>query len=136
LLSAVIALLNLPDDVDKQTLLQAMLVREELGSTGFGEGIAIPHARYPIVTHISHPVVSICFTEEPVEFGALDGKPVQCLFTLISPTVRSHLQILSRIAYVLQDAAVKDALVRQSSRETIWREIERVEQRLADQSAR
>jgi PTS system nitrogen regulatory IIA component len=72
-------------------------------------------------------IASICFAEEPVDFGAIDGKPVQCLFTLISPTVRSHLKILSRIVFVLKDPKVKDALVNQKSREIIFNEIEKAE---------
>jgi len=130
LLASVIDLLNLPEDVNKDNVLKAMLVREELGSTAFGDGIALPHARYPIVTHIAHVIVSICFSEEPVDFGAMDGKPVQCLFTLISPTVRSHLKILSKIAFVLKNKNVKDALIQQKSREIILNEIEKAERSL------
>ncbi|MFH2137287.1 MAG: PTS sugar transporter subunit IIA [Candidatus Omnitrophota bacterium] len=130
LLSAVINLLNLPDDVKKQDLLDAMLIREELGSTGFGDGIAIPHARYPVVTHIPHVLASICFLEKPVDYGAIDGKPVHCLFTLISPTVRSHLKMISRIAHALRNPRVKEALENQASREIILREIEKNEQPL------
>jgi len=128
LLRSIVNLLNLPEDVNKESLLNAMFVREELGSTGFGDGIAIPHARYPIVTHISNVIVSICFSEEAVDFGAIDGKPVNCLFTLISPTVRSHLKMLSRIAFVLKDENVKKALIAQESRDVILREIARAEQ--------
>lgn len=128
LLSAVINLLNLPDDVKKGTLLEAMLVREELGSTGLGEGIAIPHARYPVVTHIPSPIVAISFLDKPVDYGSIDGKPVSCLFTLISPTVRSHLAMLSRTAHVLKDAGVKNALVAQKNRDFILTKIEKAEQ--------
>lgn len=128
LLNAVINLLNLPDDVKKETLLEAILVREELGSTGFGDGIAIPHARYPVVTHIPSPVVSVCFLDKPVDYGSIDGKPVSCLFTLISPTVRSHLAMLSRIAHVLKDTGVKNALVAQKNRDFILTKIEKAEQ--------
>lgn len=130
LLSSVIDLLNLPDDVRKEDLLDAMVIREELGSTGFGDGIAIPHARYPVVTHIPNAIVSICFLEKPVDYGAIDGKPVNCLFTLISPTVRSHIKMLSRIAYALKNPDVKKALENQVSREIILREIEKNEQSL------
>jgi nitrogen PTS system EIIA component len=130
LLSAVIDLFSLPDDVKKADLLDAMLVREELGSTGFGDGIAIPHARYPVVSHIPNALVSICFLEKPFDYGAIDGKPVNCLFTLISPTVRSHLKMISRIAYILQNQQVKQALVNQASREVILSEIEKTEQLL------
>ena len=130
LLSSVIDLLNLPDDVRKEDLLDAMVIREELGSTGFGDGIAIPHARYPVVTHIPNAIVSICFLEKPVDYGAIDGKPVNCLFMLISPTVRSHIKMLSRIAYALKNPDVKKALENQVSREIILREIEKNEQSL------
>jgi len=130
LLSAVIDLLSLPEDIKKESLVEAMLVREELGSTGFGDGIAIPHARYPVVTHIPHAIVSICFLEEPLEYGAIDGKLVHCLFTLISPTVRSHLKMLSRIAFVLKNTNVKDALISQKSREVILTAIGDAEQLL------
>ncbi|MEW5895869.1 MAG: PTS sugar transporter subunit IIA [Candidatus Omnitrophota bacterium] len=128
LLGAVVELLNLPQDIKKESLLEAMLVREELGSTGFGEGIAIPHARYPVVTHIMHPIVSVCFLEKPVDYGAIDKMPVSCLFTLISPTVRSHLNMLSRIAHVLKNEDVKNALISQASRESILSFIEKAEQ--------
>ncbi len=132
LLKAVLELLNLPEDVKKESLLEAMLVREELGSTGLGNGIAIPHARYPVVTHISHAIVAVCFLEEPVDYGAIDGKQVNCLVTLISPTVRSHLKMLSRIAYVLKDAKVLDTIVHQKSREVILKEITRVEESIKE----
>lgn len=128
LLGAVVRLLDLPDDVKRDSLLEAMLVREELGSTGFGEGIAIPHARYPVVTHIAAALVSVCFLDKPLDYGSIDGKPVSCLFTLISPTVRSHLEMLSRIAHVLKDAGVKNALVSQKNREVILSKIEKAEQ--------
>ncbi|MBU0683641.1 MAG: PTS sugar transporter subunit IIA [Candidatus Omnitrophota bacterium] len=128
LLGSVIDLLSLPDDVKKEDLLNAMLVREELGSTGLGDGIAIPHARYPVVVHIPYAIVSICFLEKPIDYDAIDGKPVNCLFTLVSPTVRSHLKMLSRIAYVLKNTDVKEILVRQKSREVILSEIEKAEQ--------
>lgn len=131
-LSSIISLLNLPVDVKKENLLDAMLVREDLGSTGFGEGIAIPHTRYPVVTHIPYPIVSICFLEEPVDYGAVDQKPVNCLFTLISPTVRSHLKVLSRIAYILNNANVKNVLVNQMSRDVILSEIGKAEQVLSE----
>ncbi|MDD5505114.1 MAG: PTS sugar transporter subunit IIA [Candidatus Omnitrophica bacterium] len=128
LLGSVVNLLQIPHDVNKDNLLDAMLVREDLGSTGFGEGIAIPHTRYPIVTHIPRPIVSICFLENPVDYGAIDRKPVSCLFTVISPTVRSHLRILSQIAFVLNNPAVKKAIMCQMARDIILSEIEKAQQ--------
>jgi len=129
-LRSVVDVLHLPQDVDRDFLLKVFLAREELGSTGVGDGIAIPHARSPIVLHVDQPFISLCFLEQSVDFGSLDGKPVTCLFTLISPTVRGHLKMLSRIAYILKDELVKDAVISQKSRDIILKEIQRVEEKL------
>ncbi len=134
-LKSIIEMLQLPDDLNRDFLLQVFLAREELGSTGIGDGIAIPHARNPIVLNVPEAVISLCFLEEPVDFGALDGKPVHCLFTLITPTVRIHLQMLSQIAYALKDPQVKEKILQQSSREAIFSEIQRVENSIKDISA-
>jgi PTS system nitrogen regulatory IIA component len=118
-LHAVVDTMKLPDDVDREFLYQVLLAREALGSTGIGDGIAIPHVRNPIVLHLSRPIVTLCFLERPVDFGALDGQPVTTLFTLISPTVRAHLHLLSRLAFTLRDPRFNAAVRNQASREEI-----------------
>src|SRR6266704_2983102 len=119
----VVDLMKLPDEVDRDFLYKVLLAREALGSTGVGDGIAIPHVRNPIVLHLSRPMVTLCFLERPVDFGALDGQPVTTLFTLISPTVRAHLHLLSRLGFALRDPAFKSAVTRQTSRDEILDEI-------------
>jgi PTS system nitrogen regulatory IIA component len=119
-LRAVVDAMKLPDDVDPEFLYQVLLAREALGSTGIGDGIAIPHVRNPIVLHLSRPSVTLCFLEHPVDFGALDGQPVATLFTLISPTVRAHLHLLSRLAFTLRIPRFKAAIRTQASREEIF----------------
>ena len=114
-LRAVVDLLNLPEEVDREFLFQVLLTRETLGSTGIGDGIAIPHVRNPVVLHVSHPTVTLCFLEHPIDFGAVDGQPVDVLFTLISPTVRTHLHLLSRLGFVLQDTGFRAAVKRQAA---------------------
>ncbi len=91
---------NLPEEVDREFLLRVLVAREEFSSTGIGEGIAIPHVRNPVVLHISKPMVTLFFLEHPIDFGAIDGQPVFALFMLISPTVRAHLHLISRLAYL------------------------------------
>ncbi|HLX61828.1 MAG TPA: PTS sugar transporter subunit IIA [Planctomycetota bacterium] len=118
-LRAVVDVLNLPDEVDREFLYQVLLAREALGSTGIGDGIAIPHVRNPIVLHVSKPTVTLCYLEHPIDFQALDGQPVGTLFTLISPTVRAHLHLLSRLAFVLKDQSFKEAVRRQASRDEL-----------------
>jgi PTS system nitrogen regulatory IIA component len=118
-LQAVVDALELPDDVDRAFLYQVLLAREALGSTGVGDGIAIPHVRNPIVLHLPRPTVTLCFLEHPVDFGALDGQPVTTLFTLISPTVRAHLHLLSRLAFTLRASVFKEAVRTQAPAEQI-----------------
>ena len=115
----VVAMLRLPDKVDREFLLQVLLAREALESTAIGDGIAIPHVRNPIVLHVPQPMVTLCFLESPVDFGALDGKPVHTLFTLISPTVKAHLYLLSRLAFALRDPGFKQIIAQQASRDQI-----------------
>lgn len=101
-LRAVIDRLPLPEAVDREFLATALAAREAMGSTGVGNGIAIPHVRNPIVLHVSEPLVSLCLLARPLDFGALDGKPVHALFTVISPTVPMHLRILAELSFLLQ----------------------------------
>jgi nitrogen PTS system EIIA component len=134
-LRGIVEILRLPEEVDREFLFQVLLAREALESTAIGDGIAIPHVRNPIVLHVPKPTVTLCFLEKPVDFGALDGQPVQALFSLISPTVRAHLHLLSRIAYVLRDAEFKAAIQRQASREEIIDALRRLNDNLKKNSA-
>lgn len=127
-LRTVVEHLRLPDEVDREYLYQVLLAREELGSTGVGDGIAIPHARNPIVLHVPRPTVTLCFLEHPVDFRSLDGKPVHTLFTLVSPTVRAHLHLLSRLAFCLRDPTLRELLAEPAGRDVLlhaFREVER-----------
>jgi len=129
-LRSVVELLRLPDHVDREFLFQVLLAREALGSTGIGDGIAIPHARNPIVLSVERPTITLCFLEHPVDFAALDGLPVTVLFTLVSLTVRSHLHLLSRLAFMLNDKNFREVLKRQGSRDEILAEARRAMQSL------
>jgi PTS system nitrogen regulatory IIA component len=129
-LAAVVALLPLPDEIERGALLEVLVAREELASTGIGNGIAIPHVRTPIVLDIKSALISLCFLAQPIEFGALDGQPVRCLFTLVSPTVRVHLQLLSRLAFVLQAPTFRAALQREATPDSLLAEIRRAEAEL------
>jgi len=126
-LRAVVETLRLPEEVDRGFLLRVLLARETLESTGIGDGIAIPHVRNPVVLHVARPLITLCFLEHAVEFGALDGKPVSIVFSLISPTVRAHLRLLSRLSFALQDPRSKAVLQRQGARDEIFAEAHRVE---------
>lgn len=118
-LQSLVDVMPLPDQVDRQFLLQVLLARESLGSTALGNGIAVPHVRNPIVMHIVRPMVTLCFLERPIEFGALDGQPVHTLFTIVSPTIRAHLHLLARLGFALRQPAFVQVIAGQGSREQV-----------------
>ncbi len=135
-LQEVVGLLRLPEEVDRAFLLRVLLAREAIASTGVGDGIAIPHVRNPVVLHVRRPLLSLCFLERSIEYGALDGQPVNTLFTIISPTTRAHLHLMAKLSFVLRDPDVRRTVLGQESREQIIQAIGRAEERLARSGAR
>jgi PTS system nitrogen regulatory IIA component len=129
-LRGVVNVVQLPEE-EKETLVEVLMAREATGSTGIGDGIAIPHVRHPIVMGGSSASISLCFLERPVDFCAIDGSPVHTLFLMISTTVRGHLQTLAKLGTALQDPDFKHAVLRRASAEEILREAGRVEAGLA-----
>jgi PTS system nitrogen regulatory IIA component len=109
-LAAVAQLPGIPASVNRQLLYQLLLAREALASTSVGDGIAIPHPRDPVVVHVDKPLVFLCFLRHTVDFGAMDGLPVEVLFLLLTPSVRDHLRMLSRLAAALHDEPLKQLL--------------------------
>ncbi len=118
-LKSVVGCLRFPQGTDTDYCYRILLAREELASTGIGDGIAVPHMRTPVILHLDNPQVALCFLDQPLEFGALDGKPVYALFTLLCPTIKSHLHLLSRLAYALREPGFKDAVETMASRDEI-----------------
>ncbi len=86
----------------KQSIVEAILKREELGSTGIGRGIAVPHTKHPSV---ENPVGAVGISAKGVEFQSLDGEQVQLFFMLVSPPSQptEHLRALENISKQLQD---------------------------------
>ena len=126
-LREVVERLRLPGDFDRSILHELFLAREAAGSTAVGDGIAIPHPRYPVVLPEGRPMLTLFLLERPVDFGALDRQPVHTLFVLVSPTIRAHLSMLARIACALRDEQFRTILKRRGSTEEILREVQRVE---------
>jgi PTS system nitrogen regulatory IIA component len=115
------------DEEDRDLIYDFLIAREALGSTGIGDGIAIPHVRNPVVLHVPHPAITLCFLEKPVDFGAVDGRPVNTVFSLVSRTIRSHLYLLSRLSAALLDAKFKEAVILRFPREHILEQARRIE---------
>jgi PTS system nitrogen regulatory IIA component len=136
ILRAVVERLPLLRGADRELLHRLLLAREALGSTAFGNGIAIPHPRNPIVLRVRSPEVAICYLDRPIDFEALDGKPVHTLITLVSPSTRAHLHLLALVAAMLHDPAVLSKLEGRADADSLVAEVVRVETALAEKRAK
>jgi len=114
-LRGVVETMPLPAAFDRDYLYEMLLAREVLGATVIGDGIAIPHVRYPVILDLEQPLMTLCFLEPRLDLGAPGSQPVGTLFTLASPTVRTHLHLLSRLIFILRDPQFRPALLRQDA---------------------
>ncbi|MBU0514304.1 MAG: PTS sugar transporter subunit IIA [Proteobacteria bacterium] len=105
--------------LDLEDLVNILLEREQLGSTGIGDGIAIPHGK---VAHLDRLLVSFGRTSRGVPFEAMDDRPVHLFFLLVAPenSAGMHLKALAKISRLLQDSALKKSLREAPDRETIF----------------
>lgn len=102
--------LPLAPEQDRAFLLSVLEAREAMGSTGIGDGIAIPHVRNPILLQVEQPFVTLGLLRHAIEFGSIDGRPVHALFMVVSPTVPAHLAILARLGFALRDETLRTLL--------------------------
>jgi PTS system nitrogen regulatory IIA component len=126
-LRSMVSSLRLPEGSDPDFVFEVLRARENLGSTAVGDGVAIPHPRHPLVLHVGRPSITLGFLETPVDFGALDGKPVDTLFVILSPSVRAHLHLLAVLAFGLHQGDFARAVHARAGRAEILREAARVD---------
>ena len=106
-------------DLDGQDIFESLIAREKLGSTGFGNGIAIPHCR---LKGCESPVSALLHLDAPIDFDAIDGAPVDLLFVLLVPEAATdaHLELLRQIASMLDRKEVREKLRSASSNEALY----------------
>jgi PTS system nitrogen regulatory IIA component len=118
-LTHLIQLIPLPVMINRQDLLKAVLEREALMPTGIGHGIALPHPRNPLITDPQDQFLVIGFLQQPVDWKALDSKPVHTLLLMVSASAKLHLHSLSRINFFCQQESFRDLLQSRSSQQRI-----------------
>lgn len=122
--------LKLPEDADREMVLNELLNREEIASTGIGKGVAIPHPRTTLNLNLEHPIITMAFLEQPVDFNAVDGERVFVLFLMLSPTTQTHLKLLSRLSICLRDREFLTLLKKRAGENDILSKIEQIENKL------
>ncbi|HUJ75083.1 MAG TPA: PTS sugar transporter subunit IIA, partial [bacterium] len=109
---------------NKEALLEALLEREGLGSTGIGHGVAIPHGRSP---ELEKATLVLGRTKANVDFDSIDGQPARLFFLLVAPENGSneHLHLLSRIAKLMRDSQTREHLLQATTPQQVAEEIQR-----------
>lgn len=106
----------------KDELIKVLLERERLGSTGIGDGVAIPHGKFP---GIDEPIIAFGRSVKGLDFDTMDGQPAHLFFLLVAPedSASLHLKALARIAKILKNDAFRKQLMEASTREEIYQVI-------------
>ena len=117
------ALLNFKGNLDKEALVEVLLERERLGSTGIGDGIAIPHGK---IQDLDELILSFGRSTRGIEFDSMDGRPTHLFFLLIAPenSAGIHLRALAKISRLLKSAHFRQRLLEAGSREEIFQVIQ------------
>ncbi len=108
---------------ETETVVKVLLDREKLGSTGIGDGIAIPHGKLAMLDRL---VVSFGRSPEGIDFNSMDGRPVHLFFLLLAPenSAGLHLKALAKISRMLKDDSFRRQLIDAGTREELYRIIE------------
>lgn len=107
-------------EVDVKVVLESLLKREQLGSTGFGDGVALPHGRLKGLTQAIGAFVTL---EQEIDYDSLDRKPVRMAFALLVPdnAAQEHLQWLRELAMIFSNKNVRDHLLHAKTSEEMYR---------------
>jgi len=117
------ALADSEPSVSAERLLEVLIEREGLQSTGIGEGVAIPHGK---MAGLDHLMASFARSPEGADFDSIDGKPTQLFFLLVVPERSGghHLKALARISRFFRDSAFREKLIDATSTDDIFRAID------------
>jgi PTS system nitrogen regulatory IIA component len=108
--------------INKEELIEVLLEREQLGSTGIGDGIAIPHGK---LKNIGALLASFGKSIDGVDFDSMDGKPTHLFFLLVAPenSAGIHLKALARISRLLKDSSFKQDLMEAKLKDDLFKTI-------------
>ena len=129
-LAQAVSVIRFPPDVDRELLLEKLLQREELSSTGIGDGVAIPHPRQPLDKLSIKAMVATCFLKRGVNFNSVDGRPVFVLFIMLCGSTKIHLKLLSRLSFCLRNKGFVEILKGYPSAEALLNKVKELENTL------
>ncbi len=111
-------LANVLTSIDPDRVMEVVMAREQLGSTGIGHGVAIPHGRMP---DLPSPILALARHQDGVNFEAIDGQPVHIVVLLLVPDYddRQHLELLAKLARSLQNGQTREIIMQADSIESV-----------------
>lgn len=115
--------MDLPADLSKETVYNALCAREKIMSTAVGNGIALPHARASIIKDESEQRIAVVYLKKPIDMKSPDGIKVYVMFVLLTQNPQTHLQILSTLAGLFQNPKFRTLLEIHPSAEELAEEI-------------
>ncbi len=95
----------------RQILLRALYEREQLHSTGIGDGIALPHSRNALIGLVDEPIMVFGRHKRGIPYDAVDSAPARLFFLVVAPTVTQHLAILARLSRLLRDPKLRQSFL-------------------------
>ncbi len=128
--------IDLPGNTARELILNELIDREEIASTGIGKGVAIPHPRSPLDLNLKEPLIPIFFLRQEIDFNSVDGKPVFVLFFMFSPSTNVHLKLLSRLSFCLRDKDFISLLKQRGAREEILARVKEIEKNFGSDKGR
>lgn len=129
-LKQVVTCVPVISEAEQDMLLEKLIERERLASTGIGKGVAIPHPRNPLPGNDRDAMIVSCFLDNKIDFKSIDHKPVGVLFLMVCPTVKIHLFLLTRISFCLRDDSFIALLNSQPSPDEFYQAVETLENRM------
>jgi len=125
----IVQMIDLPDCMDREQVYNALCAREEILSTAVGNGIALPHARAPIMKDENDQRICVAYLKQPINMNAPDERFVHVMFVLLTQNPQDHLKVLSTLAGLFRDVSFRKALENNASEAELINLIREIEKK-------
>ncbi len=105
-----VKIMNFPEGLNKNTVFEALCSREKIMSTAVGGGIALPHARFPVIKSDNEQQISVVYLKKPIDMNAPDERKVFVMFVILTSNQKTHIQVLSELVQLFQKKEFKKLL--------------------------
>ena len=122
----VVSKIEYPKGLTPENLYTELCQREDLMSTAVGNGISLPHSRYPILKNSEDQCIIVCYLKEPLQMNAPDGRLVSTMFVLLTSSPQFHLKVLSQLAFLFQNKEFRKTLENKPQKAELLEAIKKV----------